>query len=124
MARYSISRLRLAKPKGICGFIISDGALTDKPRLNGDANCDNCECMVWTLLARTVVVTETPTALPILRTRLVRPAPSVRSLGAKVAKDTMFMGTNTRPMPRPCTKVTEDKCQVPIWGVQPVMSHI
>ena len=37
--------------------------------------------MVWTLLARMVVVSETPMALPILRIRLVRPAPSVRNCG-------------------------------------------
>ncbi len=61
------------------------------------------------LLARIVVVSDTPITEPILRIRLDRPAPSVRSCGESVAKATMFIGTNTRPIPAPWKKVTQDR---------------
>jgi len=49
------------------------------------------------------ITIEMPTDEPMLRVRLSRLDPSVRSSGGRVAKAVAFRGMNTSPMPRPWT---------------------
>ena len=53
------------------------------------------------LSERSAVTTEMPIELPMFRSRLNRPAASVRSIGSRVEKVIVLSGTKMKPKPRP-----------------------
>src|SRR6185312_5444131 len=109
---------------GILGFHIMPCMPTLSARLKELACAASAECAVWVPLARIVVVTDTPIALPTLRMRLIIALPSVRKTADRVANATRFMGTKTSPMPRPCTKVTSTSDHAETDGVHLDISHM
>ena len=66
--------------------------------------------------------TEMPTLEPILRDRLKKPAPSVRSASGSVDNVAALSGTNRKPRPAPCTIVTPMIEACDTSGVHPVMA--
>ena len=91
--------------------------------MNGLTEAPITSCSACALCASSEVVTDTPIAAPMLRPRLNSAAPSVRRLGASVAKASTCSGVNTRPSPAPCTAMVMTSSCTDTSGVQPVITQ-